>query len=134
MYLIIIVIILVIFLQYIYFKKETLINFHNIELENELSNVDKALPSVTKMDKTEYNAFTHNSNIKKKMPFITGESVDDGIILRSTHEGHRLKRMHNAKNAMVKLDWVKFFFTELKDNENSVWWDEHEPVKKPMEY
>lgn len=68
----------------------------------------------------DYNQFVHSANSQ----IGADSSVDSNIALRTLYTGQQLKRMFDAKNSLIKLDRHRFFETELKDNENRIWWEE----------
>lgn len=83
-----------------------------------------------------YNALTYDDLIKNsiKEAMLDDNTVDSNNVLRSANVGKRMKRMFDAKNSLVKLDWIKYFYTEEKDNEKVPWWEEHKDVMDPMSY
>ena len=118
--------------------KENLINYNyinNIELENELSNKDQVIQH-EKIDYDDYNALDYNKKFidTAKIAKLDDNTVDSNYVLYASNIGKRFKRMHDAKNSLTKLDWDKYFYTELKDNENSIWWEDQVDLRNPMSY
>ncbi len=128
---VILIFIYVIFYYIIMKTKEELINYDyidNIKLED-TAITNKPEPQLAG---NEY-PNEYSSSTASRISLDTNY-VNNNIVMHSLHMGKRLKRMHDAKNSLVKRDWEKYFYTELKDNENSIWWEEQETLKDPMCY
>jgi len=96
----------------------------NVLLENTLSN--NLTPQLRKpvIPRVEYPGAFEKFKQKASTEIAADSSVDANIALRTLYTGQQLRRMYDGMNNTVKLDRKRFFQTELKDNENRIWWEE----------
>lgn len=65
---------------------------------------------------------------KQNIPYLNDGSIDSAVVRKHADIGERIRSMYDSKNSLIKKDFNRFLETELRDNEQRIWWEEQKNI------